>query len=263
MSTQRISAAGELYFGDVYHPSLFATAGRKGIKLAGVTKQSLGSPATLDADGMIAAATSTELPNAATKTYTTANDGSSPFDNSATPAPATISTPDGSVSVWTLDVPRNITAAVTHGSSVVAMTITITGYDQYLVKLVETLSITAGTTSKSAAGKKAFKHISRIAITSASDATTNTLNLGWGDVLGLPFAISAKSDVMQAWFNDVLETTAPTVVVADANTATATTGDVRGTIDLNSACDGSAVALYLVANPSNSTTLFGVPQYAG
>jgi hypothetical protein len=156
-----------------------------------------------------------------------------------------------------------MTMDVTHDTAVLAMSATITGYDEYKQLMVETLSVTAGTTSKSAAGKKAFKYISSIVFTSASNATTNTVDLGWGDVLGLPFRIAAKSDLMQTWFNDVQETTAPTIVAADATTPSATTGDVRGTIDLNSATDGSAIVVYMAANPSSRTTLLGLDQFGG
>ena len=259
MSKHNISHASELYYGGAYDPVLFGTQERTGAPMRPVSKISLGSPVALDADGMITGATSTELPNAGTITYTTADDGSSPIDNAATPAPSTIMTEDGSVSVWALDVPRNITATST--TAVADTVFTITGYDVYKQKMVEQFTIAAA--GSAAAGKKAFAYIYSIAIYSAGDITTDTVTVGWGDVLGLPYAITAKSDVMQAWFNDVYETTAPTTVAGVTSTATATTGDVRGTIDLNSALDGSTVVAYVVTNPSSRSLLLGVDQYSG
>ncbi len=261
MSKHHLSHASQLYFGDAYNAKAFAANERPGAPFNPLTKVSLGSPAVFDADGLIVAATSTELPNAETVTYTTATDGTTPLDG-AIAAPSTVFLNGADRLVWVLDVPRNIYGTTTHGSSVVAMTVTISGYDYYGAPMTETLTFTAGTTSKTANGLKAFKYIYSFAITSASDAEANTLNLGWGDVLGLPYALPAKSDFLTngCYFNEVLEATAPTVVAAVTTTASATTGDVRGTIDLNSATDGSAVSVWYRTDPASTDTLFGVTQ---
>lgn len=266
MSKHHITAAEEVYAGGGFFGPMAAANGRNGAPINLPTQIHLGQPIALDADGLIAAATSTELPNATTITYTTADDGASPFDNAATPAPTTITTATGATaSVWALDVARNITAAVTHASSVVAMTITITGYDYWKQKVVETLDIAATGTSQTAAGKKAIPYVESIAITSADNATTNTLNLGWGDVLGLPYRLAKSADLMALWVGTSEELASATVVVADATTASATTGDVRGTIDPNTAL-GSEADVYvwmLVADNSSANGLKGVDQYAG
>jgi len=256
-----ISHAAQLFFGAAYKAFAFSTNERPGVPFHPITKVSLGSPVVLDADAIVAGATSTELPNATTITYTGATDGTSPMDG-AIAAPSSVFLAGATRTVYVLDVPRNITAAATHGSSVVAMTIVVSGYDQYGEAMSESLSIAATGTSQTAAGKKAFKWVSSIAITSAGDATTNTLNVGYGDVLGLPYRLAAKSDFFTngTFFNETLEATAPTIVVADATTATTTTGDVRGTVDLNSATDGSAVSVWYKTDPTDVTTLFGVTQ---
>jgi len=261
MSKHLISRASQLYFGDAVNPGSYARNERAGVPINPLTKVSLGSPVVLDADGIVAAATSTELPNATTITYTGATDGTSPMDG-AIAAPSSVFLNGASTLVYTLDVPRNVTVAVTHGSSVVAMTILVSGYDEYGMPMSELLTITATGTSKTAAGTKAFKYIESIALTSAGDSTTNTLNLGYGDVLGLPYALPAKSDFLTngTFFNEVLESTAPTVVAAVTSTATTTTGDVRGTVALNSASDGSAVSVWYRTDPTSNTTLFGVTQ---
>lgn len=259
-----ISRADQLFYGDAYDPTLFGTTERVGVRMTPISKVSLGQPIALAANTLVTAATSTELPNTNTITYTPATDGTSPIDSGSRPTVTSIQTgANGLVSVWPLDVPRNVTAAATHGTSVVAMTITVTGYDVYLQKMVETLSIAATGTSQSAAGKKAFKYISSIAITAAADATANTLNMGWGNALGLPFRMDDKSDLMQTWFNDVLEATVPTIALAVTTTPTATTGDVRGTITLNSSTNGSTVEIYMVATPTDRATLLGVDQFGG
>jgi hypothetical protein len=259
MSKHHISNASELSFGAAYNPVAYAANGRNGVPITPLTKISLGSPVTLDADGLIVAATSTELPNATTKTYTTATDNTTPLDG-AIAAPSTVFLNGADRLVWVLDAPRNITGVVTHSTTTLAMTVTINGYDMYGAPMSEILTFAATATSIAAAGKKAFKYIYSYVITAAGNATTNTLNLGWGDVLGLPYRLPAKSDLMQSWFNEVIESTAATAVVGDATTATATTGDVRGTVDLNSALDGSAVSLWCRFDPSTESSLHGVAQ---
>lgn len=258
-----LSHAEELYWGTAHYAPAHTQDARRGARMTPLTQVAIGSPIALDVNGMADGATSTELPNNATVTWTTADDGASPFDNADTPAVASIVDATGATrSVWPLDVPRNLTIQVTHLSSIVAMSVTVTGFDQYGEKMVETLSVTATGTDKSAAGKKAFKSILSMAVTSADNATTNTLNLGWGDVLGLPYRIGANADVLSVFFNDAPDAAA-TVVKADATTPTATTGDVRGTVDTTSAANGSRVIVWMKLEPANRNSLFGLEQYAG
>ncbi len=262
MSTKHhISHASELYFGAAYKAGAFASNGRVGSPFNPLVKVDLGDPITLDADGLVKAATSTELPNTETVTYTTATDNTSPLDG-AIAAPSTVFLNGADVLVWVLDVPRNITAAASHSSSVVAMDIVVTGYDVYGEPMSELLAIAATGTSQTAAGLKAFKYIYSYAITAATDAEANTLNIGWGDVLGLPYVLPAKSDFFTngTYQNETLEATAPTVVAGVTTTATTTTGDVRGTVDLYTAMDGNAVSVWYKTDPSTVESLFGVTQ---
>ncbi len=264
-SKHHISSAKELYYGDGYDPSLYGINGRRGIQFHPLTRCLLGSPIAADTNAFIAAATSTELPNAGTKTYNTSNAGSSPCDDAGLPTATTIVTASGATaSVWPLGVARNITLAVTHATSIVACSLTITGYSKYGSKMIETLSVTATGTSKTSAGKKAMAYIESFDIYSAGDATANTINVGFGDVLGLPFRLDDNGDVLKVSFGGVLDTT-PTIVVADTtDPATATTGDTRGTVDPTSACDGSAVMVWMmVSDPSTPEGLRGVNQYGG
>jgi hypothetical protein len=227
--------------------------------VASPTKISLGSPIAPDTDNLVKAATGTELPNAETVTYTGATDNVSPLDG-VLAAPGNIVMADGNAHlVYTLDVPRNITYTVAHGSAVVAMDVTIVGFDYKKQPMTEKTTLGAGGTSQTGAGKKAFKYIKSIAIHAAADAEANTLDIGIGDVLGLPSILAEKSDLLQTWFNDVLEATAPTVVVADTATVTETTGDPRGTVDLNSASNGSAIKVWMNAGAGYANTARIVP----
>src|SRR5690606_7887105 len=154
-------------------------------------------------------------------------------------------------------------AVVTHSSSVVAMTITLTGYDEYLEKVVETLTIAATGTSQNATGKKAMRYLEKVDITAAADAEANTLNLGTGDALGLPVKIASKANFLMGAVDGVQETV--TVVASDATTPSATTGDVRGTVDFTTAYDGSKAftALLVLEDTATKTGVFGLDQYAG
>lgn len=260
MSKHNISSATSLFYGGGYDAPLYAANRSKGVPVCIPTKVSLGSPVAPDDDIFIDDATSTELPNNATKTYTTANT-TSPCDNGSLAAlVATITTSTGtSASVWTMDVPRNIVVGTS--TAVAATVTTVTGYDVYGVKMVEAITIALG--GSSGAGKKAFKHIESIAIYSAGDITTDTLTVGFGDVLGLPYKLASKGDLISASFNGINEAVAA-LTAAVTSTATATTGDVRGTVDMTSASDGSPIVVWMyVADPSTAAGLRGVDQYGG
>lgn len=144
------------------------------------------------------------------------------------------------------DNPRNVVAAWT-GTAIM----TVTGVDEYGVTMVE--SSGSGT---SMAGKKAFKEITDISV--SGDVTG--LTVGTGDVLGLPMLLSQLGQVVGE-LEDGAAATAGTIVKGDQAAATATTGDVRGTVDPNSAADGakSFQIQAILQEPSNK----GGAQYGG
>lgn len=265
-----MTGVDEIYVGKGEDPMLVRRNKRKGALWTPKTLISLGTPTLFDADYLVAGATSAELPDAAgSLTYATANDGDSPFDNAATPAPASIVDADGNtVSVWPIDAGktlfgRNLTAAKSAGS--VAMTVTIAGYDYLLRPLTETLSLGTGTTA-SATGKKAFAYVKSITFTGAADITGNTVNVGMGTLLGLPYQLEKIGHLTFASLGGVQElinvASNTTVVAAVTTTASATTGDVRGTIGFNTACDGSKEAIIemYVSGRNSRAGLSGVVQ---
>lgn len=148
--------------------------------------------------------------------------------------------------VATFDQPRNVVAAWT-----TTAVMTITGTDEYGNVVKE--SSASGT---SLAGKKAFKTITAVAVSTAVTSAT----VGSGDVLGLPIALPQKALVVRE-IEDGAAATAGTLLGAVRTAATATTGDVRGTYDPNSACDGakSFQLLAYVPDPTDQ----GVAQFAG
>lgn len=264
----------DLRFGPVdFAPNYDSRGKRSGIPFSPLTKANLGAVAAADDDLLIDDATGgEELPaSATTVTWTASQLGTGPLDNADTPEAIVMTTIGGAlVTVVPLGIAladgryqeRALTTVVTHATAVVALTVVHTGYDRWGQKVVETHAITATGTSKTVAGKKAMAFWRSTSITAAADASANTLKLGTNDVLGLPYRAASKADVLRVYFNGALDDSA-TVVAAVDTTATATTGDVRGTVDPNSACDGSEVVVWMSVDPTSKATAYGVEQYAG
>lgn len=147
------------------------------------------------------------------------------------------------------DYPRNVVITVTHGSSVVAESGTITGIDLYGTALTEAWSVTAGTTSKTFTGKKAFARVDSVTITTVADGSANSNIIGTGNVFGLPFKCSSVQPIGE--MQDGAVPTAGTIVAA----GTASTADMRGTYSPNAAPDGSKdyVVYFLSDDPTGST----------
>jgi hypothetical protein len=110
---------------------------------------------------------------------------------------------------------------------------------------------------------KAFKVVTSV-VPAFTD--THTLSVGTADIFGFGIRASIFPDV-EIWYNDALVTASTGFTAAVTSTATATTGDVRGTYAVQSATD-SAKRLYMIVRPTlsalvtNPTTgLFGVAQF--
>jgi hypothetical protein len=269
MSKHNLSYAENLYAGRGFFPPAYHVNERHGCPIQLLTKCALGAPVTANATSLVNSATSTNLPNNATKTYLATADGTAPLNATTRMAviSGTVPMADGSWPVvWQVDVPRNLVCTVTHNSSIVACTCTVIGYDVWGEKMAETYTITATGTSKTVTGKKAFAYILSISITSAGNATTNTLTLGSGNVLGLPYALQSTDDLIQLMTAGVSDLANATIVAADATSpATATTGDTRGSIVSTTVPDGTKtyVAWVYVGKANTATGLSGVAQFTG
>lgn len=151
--------------------------------------------------------------------------------------------------VATFATPRNVVAAWT-GTAV----ITITGTDEYGAILIE--SSASGT---SLTGKKAFKTITSVSLS----ADVTGLTVGSGVVIGLPHRVDRGCLIMAKVDN---ATDAATFVPAvTTNPATATTGDVRGTVSFSSAPNDARAytVLYKIASVASKVGAYGVDQYDG
>lgn len=85
-------------------------------------------------------------------------------------------------------------------------------------------------------GVKAFKTITSVVL--PIKAGTESVKVGWGDMIGLPFLL-AKKPLTFAMFNGTIQATAPALTI-DADELE------KNTIDLNSALNGSAVEIYMM-----------------
>lgn len=226
MSKHLVTQAEELYRGHARHTGLYNRNGRTGVPCMIPTKVDLGSPATADADGFCAS-----------QDLTTADVAS--VDTTAAGAIA------AAALAGVQPTPRNVVAAWT-GTAV----ITITGTDEYGVAMSE-----ASASGTSFTGKKAFKTITNIAVS----ANVTSLTVGQGQVLGLPYFLTAKSDIIQCYFNDAFDAT-PVQVAGVTTAATTTTGDVRGTV-APATLDGSPIVIWMYVQQTDLVSdLVGVTQ---
>lgn len=256
-----ISGADKLYAGDVRHPGYEPDA-RRGVELGHFIFKDYGVIEAVDDDKIIDAATSTELPDTETVTYTPATDGTSPLDNGdGRFSTTTLKGLDGtSTLVYDLVTPRNIVSKMTHDSSVVASTILYSGFDEYMEPMSELHTVTATGTAKTVTGTKAFRYLASAAISSLADSEANTLNVGVGNVIGLPVKITTKNAVLARV--DGVDDAATRVVGVTTDPATTTTGDVRGTVDFDTDPTGTSdhgVWIWVEAHDTKENT-FGVTQ---
>jgi hypothetical protein len=110
---------------------------------------------------------------------------------------------------------------------------TITGTDVYDNVITEAWAVTAGTTSKTFTGNKAFKTVTGITEVIAATAAANSIVAGDGGKLGLTYKASAPKIIAET--EDGLAPTAGTLVAGSS----ASTADARGTYTPNSALNGA------------------------
>jgi hypothetical protein len=138
------------------------------------------------------------------------------------------------VRVVQLDVPRAV-ATTTGAGTPTTRNVTISGYDVYGQPMSEVIA-TGTVASTTVNGKKAFFQISSITI---SGSPVVTVAVGTTDILGAPVRITNAGYIARAGWDNTLAEDAGTFVAAVTTTATTTSGDVRGTFDPSSACDGT------------------------
>jgi hypothetical protein len=154
------------------------------------------------------------------------------------------------------DVPRALQVTSSSASDTTQI-VTIRGLDEYGVALSENFAVN-GTAVIS--GKKAFKEVLSY---QSTVAFVGNISIGILNILGLPFYLAAQTGTgrgnILAESQDGAVPTAGTAVGGVLTLATATTGDVRGTILPNVAPDGTKVYSAFMFVPD--TAYLGTPQY--
>lgn len=108
---------------------------------------------------------------------------------------------------------------------------------------------------------KTFKTVTRVAV---DTATTSSVTVGSADTFGFPVRVAKRSDVDLFWAGSLI-TSNSGFTASDASTPTATTGDVRGKLAVQSAADAAKVLDMRIwcADIDTSDGIDGKDQYDG
>lgn len=135
-------------------------------------------------------------------------------------------------------------------------TVTVYGFDVDGEPLVETI---AGPNNTTTAGLKAFAVITRV---KANTAITDDMEIGTIDKFGLPCFLADLAEVVRIGWTQTLADNAATVAVGvTTSPATATTGDVRGTVIPSTAANGTRKLTAVLVQPSVADFYGRVRQY--
>ena len=187
--------------------------------------------------------------------------------------PTNIQTP--SVWLWNPMAMVGRAVSVTAAASATYATATVNGYDIYGYPMSEAITISAGNAVN---GKKAFKYIKSVVLSGGTADTTHAYSVGTTAIVGLPIRSDTAAEVV---VNSGNSQTTPALntafaangfLPADRTTPSATTGDVRGTIDLANASGvnltpSTGTNKYVFRqipqayNVQSATGLFGLTQY--
>ena len=143
---------------------------------------------------------------------------------------ATLTTTAGAAVVTTAGTPTGLTYTL----GVAPVTVSVSGFDVYGQAMSEAITSSAAV-STAVSGLKAFYIITSVTV---SGATGTALTVGTTNVLGIPVRVANIAYVASVKSNNTLAQDAGTFVAADTNTATTTTGDVRGTYTPATASNG-------------------------
>lgn len=158
--------------------------------------------------------------------------------------------------VATLDVPRNVRVTSSNAGDT-TQTATVYGTDVYGAAMREAIAFNGAATI---VGKKAFKTVTRVAI---SAALAGNASVGTGSALGLPYR-PVKGGFLRGRLNEDTAD-AGTYAVPERTASTATTNDVRGTYTPAGTLDGTNIYTVAVAvqNGPNDSDGYGIAQFNG
>lgn len=155
--------------------------------------------------------------------------------------------------------------AVTAAAGATGGVIVLKGYDIYGQPMTQNVTAVGGSTVNTT---KAFKFL--VSATPQFADNSHNYSIGTADIFGFNILVPRWSYCFVYW-NDALLTANTGFTAGVATTATATTGDVRGTYAVQSSSDGTkrlqifampAVSNIVVGNFANALNgIFGVPQF--
>jgi hypothetical protein len=136
-----------------------------------------------------------------------------------------------------------------------ANVVTIQGRDYMGQPIRELLTLNGATAVNTL---KIYRSLDVLSWTAPNGAAT-TVNIGFTDVLGLPY----RTVGVQMWLEDGIAATAGTFVAGASKTVAQTAGssDPRGSVDFASASNG--IKTFSIIGTADMTELYGVAHYAG
>ena len=171
--------------------------------------------------------------------------------------------------------------SITGAASSTGGTFTVAGWDVFGAPMTETITVGAATIGY---GVKCFKYVNSI---TPNFTDAHNYSVGTADVFGFGLRSNLWEEVDVKWNGTMMTTSTGWTAAVTTSPATATTGDVRGTIQIStggagtgitaSASNGTVSSLamsgrrlemaqrigagsVILANPSNYVSLFGVTQ---
>ncbi|MFZ5816296.1 MAG: hypothetical protein ACOY93_13530 [Bacillota bacterium] len=145
----------------------------------------------------------------------------------------TAQTAEVSTGITSPDVPRNLT--VVGNAAGIAGNVVITGTNFAGEEITETFALNGDTP---VVGTKAFKKVTRISLPAETHAGTDTVSVGWGDKLGLPYKLPHNT-VLASCLGNGRQANPPTVTTNPAALES-------NTVELDSPLDGQVVDIYLI-----------------
>lgn len=172
----------------------------------------------------------------------------------------------GTIQLWDPRVACSRNLVIVSNGNDTTGTFAVVGFDLYGFPMHETISGTSATTAN---GKKAWKYIQ--SITPAGTLNSTGLTVGTGDVFGFPLRADDFGHVNITYAGVLATGATGTFTAAVTTTATATSGDVRGTYQAATASTSTTVLVVFQSisaanlgyfNSSGSVTgMLGVTQF--
>lgn len=166
---------------------------------------------------------------------------------------------DGTVNLWDTNTMLSRALRITSGGNDSGITFNVKGYDIYGFPMSENIT---GANIGIATGAKAWKYITSI---TPSAAVASTCSVGTADIFGFPIRADRFAYTDICW-NNTFITASTGFTGAVTTTASATTGDVRGTYATqSSASDGTKrMQIFISLDATNAKTAsgtYGVSQF--